>query len=327
MRTLIIILILTFKQLSIFGSCAVDNRTLTELLFENKGTTIFSCKILTMTTPNYDSDRVVISSSLGGIDGTATAEIITVFFGKINSTIITLNTASLLKVGESYLIYTGGEGNTFYCGGSCDSRTHQITHSAENLNELEVLSQFSDIYKNKKSGKYKFLSSTKKILAIGEFNKGIPVKVWKHYYSNGILKSEQDLRTKRSKFYNSNGYILADNIQYKDSSINLSYSNTTKGEINYRWVTIPTEKGSILIMYEYYKNGNLKLCEGQNNLTAGNSTTTDGKTGKYIEGYENGKVKLTGQYKTSKRVGLWKWYNEDGSFYAEFDYKDGTAGQ
>jgi hypothetical protein len=36
---------------------------------------------------------------------------------------------------------------------------------------------------------------------------------------------------------------------------------------------------------------------------------------------------LTGEYKMSKRVGLWKWYNEDGSFYAEFDYRDGTAGQ
>lgn len=280
-----------------------------------------------MTASKYESDNLVISTCGGGIDGTATAEIITVYFGKINSNIVTLNTGSLLKVGESYLIYTGGEGNTFYCGGSCDTRTHKIINSAENLSELDILNQFSEIIKNKKSGKYTFLSSTKKILATGEFKKGIPVNMWKHYYSNGILKTEQDLITKRSKFYNSNGYIIADNIQYKDSSISLSYSTTTNGEINYRWVTIPKEKGSILIMYEYYKNGNLKLYEGQNNLTSGNSTTTDGKIGKYIEGYENGKIKLTGEYKKSKRVGLWKWYNEDGSFYAEFDYKDGTAGQ
>lgn len=280
-----------------------------------------------MTTPKNDNDRVVVSSCGGGIDGTATAEIITVYFGRINSNIITLNTGSFLKVGESYLIYAGGDGNTFSCGGSCDNRTHQITNSPDDLSELRILSQFSDIYKNKKSGKYTFLSSTKNILATGEFKKGITVKTWKHYYSNGILKTQYDLHLKQTKYYNSNGLILSDNKEYKDSTVSLAYSNTNKEQLNYRWVTIPTEKGSILIMYEYYKNGNLKLHEGQNNLTSGNSTTSDGKTGKYIEGYENGKIKLTGEYKMSKRVGLWKWYNEDGSFYAEFDYKDGTAGQ
>ena len=324
MRTLIFILIFALRQLNIFGSCAVDDRTLTEMLFQNKGNTIFSCKILTMTTPKYDNDYVVVSSCGGGIDGTATAEIITVFFGKVDTNIITLKTGSHLSVGKSYLIYTGGDGRSFSCGGSCDNRTHEITNSPENLSELKILSQFADIYKNKRSGKYTFLSSTKIILAIGEFKKGIPVKTWKHYYTNGILKTQYDLYRKQTKYFNSNGSIVSDNKEYKDSTVSLAYSNMT---LNYRWVTIPTEKGSVLIMYEYYKNGNLKLREGQNNLTSGNSTTSDGKTGKYIEGYENGKIKLIGEYKMSKRVGLWKWYNEDGSFYAEFDYKDGTAGQ
>ena len=281
-----------------------------------------------MTTPKNDNDRVVVSSCGGGIDGVATAEIITVYFGRINSNIITLNTGSLLKVGESYLIYTGGDGNTFSCGGSCDYRTHQITNTPDNISELKILSQFSDIYKNKKSGKYTFLSSTKNVLATGEFKKGVTVKTWKHYYSNGILKTQYDLHLKQTKYYNSNGLILSDNKEYKDSTVSLAYSNTTKEQLNYRWVTFPNSKGFITTMYEYYANGNLKLLESTVYINLkGGGTGGEGKIGKYIEGFENGKVKVFGAMNNTKRIGLWKWYNEDGSLYAEYDYKDGITGQ
>lgn len=328
MRTLIFILIFTFQQLNTFSSCGVDDRTLTEMLFQNKAGTIFSCKILTMTTPKYDNDINAVSSCGGGIDGTATAEIIAVFFGKVDTSIITLKTGSNLLIGKSYIIYTTGDGVVFSCGGSCDNRTHQIANSAEDISELKILNQFSDIYKNNKSGKYIFLSSTKKVLATGEFKKGIPVKTWNHYFASGILKTQYDLKFKQTKFYSASGLIIADNIEYKDSSVNLSYSNLVKGQLNYRWVTIKNNNGFITTMYEYYPNSNLKLCESTVYIEVrGGGTTTDGKTGKYIEGYENGKVKVTGELNKSKRLGLWKWYNDDGSFYAEFDYKDGTGGQ
>ena len=120
--------------------------------------------------------------------------------------------------------------------------------------------------------------------------------------------------------------LIVDNVTYKDSSVSLSYSNAG-GWLNYRWVTIPNEKGSILVMYEYFSNGNLKLHESQVNIISGNSTTSDGKTGKYIDGYENGKYRLVGQHHKNRRVGLWTWYNEDGTFFTEFDYKDGSSNQ
>lgn len=325
MRTLIFILIFTLRQLNIFGLCAVDDKTLTEMLFQNKGNTIFSCKILTMTTPKYDNDYIVVSSCGGGIDGIATAEIITVFFGKVDTNIITLKTGSLLSVGKSYLIYTAGDGKSFYCGGSCDNRTHEITNSPENISELKILSQFADIYKNKKSGKYTFLSSTKVILATGEFKKGIPIKTWKHYYSSGIIKTQYDLHRKQTKYYNSNGSIISDNKEYKDSTVSLAYSNT---KLNYRWVTVPNSRGFVTTMYEYYSNGNLKLLESTVYINLkGGGTGGEGKIGKYIEGFENGKIKVIGAMNNTKRTGLWKWYNEDGSLYAEYDYKDGTTGQ
>lgn len=336
MRTVIIFIIFLLRQINVFGSCGFDSRTLTEMLFENKAGTVFSCKILAMTAPKQiisgpDSNGLIresYSSCGGGIDGTATAQIIKVYFGIVDTNVITLKTGSSLIVGKSYLIYTGGSGRVFACGGSCDQRTHQLTDSPENLSELKVLSQFADIYKNKKSGKYTFVSSTKIVLATGEFKKGVPIKTWKHYFADGTLKTENNLQAKRTKTYYANGLILNDNIEYKDSSVSLVYSNVISGQLNYRWVTIPNEKGSILIMYEYYSNGNLKLLDGQQNIIYPNgSASCEGKIGKYVEGFENGKIKLTGEYNKTKRVGLWKWYNEDGSFNAEVDYKDGTGGQ
>lgn len=47
--------------------------------------------------------------------------------------------------------------------------------------------------------------------------------------------------------------------------------------------------------------------------------------GKYISYYENGEVEVEGQYSeiefTNIRVGLWKWYNKDGSLDTENNYK------
>lgn len=289
-----------------------------------------------MTTPKQiisgpDSNGLIresYSSCGGGIDGTATALIIKVYFGIVDTNVITLKTGSSLIIGKSYLIYTGGSGRVFACGGSCDQRMHQLTDSPENVSELKILSQFADIYKNKKSGKYTFLSSTKIVLATGEFKKGVPVKTWKHYFADGTLKTENDLQTKRTKIYYANGFILADNTEYKDSSMSLTFSNLMSGQINYRYVTFPNSKGFVSKMYEYYPNGNLKLCESTVYIEVkGGGTSTDGKTGKYIEGFENGKIKVVGEMNKTKRIGLWKWYNDDGSFNAEFDYKDGTGGQ
>jgi hypothetical protein len=272
MRSLVIVIIFLFNQINSFGCCEADDRTLTEMLFPGKTGTIFSCKILTMTVPKNDGD-LTFTSSTGGIDGTATAQIIKVFFGKIDTSIVTLKTGSHLIIGASYLIYTGGNGKVFVCGGNCDRRTHQLTNSVEEVSELKILSQFADIFKNKKSGKYTFLSSTKKIVAIGEFKKGVPVNTWKHYFETGILKTEQDLKSKHSKFYNADGIILVDNCEYKDSTVSFSYS---KGQLTYRWVTIPNEKGSILIGYEYFANGNLKLLEGQQNISVkGGGTSSE----------------------------------------------------
>ena len=108
----------------------------------------------------------------------------------------------------------------------------------------------------------------------------------------------------------------------------MAYSNSVNGLLNYRWVTVQNKQGFVSTMYEFFPNSNLKLLESTVYIEVKNgSTSTDGKIGKYIEGYENGKIKVLGQLLKTKRIGLWTWYNEDGTVYANVDYKDGTQGQ
>ncbi len=328
MRTIILIIVFLLRLTDGFGICGYDDRTLTQMLFENKAGTIFTCRILTMAVPKQEGDMIVVNACGGGIDGTAMAQIIRVYFGKVDTNVVTLRTESSLEVGKSYLIYTIGEGRLFGCGGHCDQWTHQITDSPEDRSELKILEQFADVYKNKKSGKYTFLSAKKIVLASGEFKKGIPVKTWKHYFADGSLKTEEDLEAKSKKVYSANGLMLVHNVEYKDSSVSLAYSNVVSGRLDYRWVTFPNSKGFVMTMYEYYPNGNLKLCESTVYVgEKGGGISSNGKTGRYIEGYENGKIKVLGAMNHLKRIGRWKWYNDDGSLNAEFDYRDGTGNQ
>ena len=48
---------------SSLGCCIEDNRGLTEMLFQGKPRTVFTCKVLTFSTPNYPGNRVHLADS------------------------------------------------------------------------------------------------------------------------------------------------------------------------------------------------------------------------------------------------------------------------
>ena len=138
MRTLLIILLFAGFYQSSWGCCSDDNRTLTEMLFQGKAGTIFTCKVLTFSTPTYP-DNIIVSSSDGSIDGTAIVEIITVYFGNVDTNIVTLRAGSYMTVGMTYLIYTGGSGRIFGFGGNCDRWSKQVKdNSVTGIDENEL---------------------------------------------------------------------------------------------------------------------------------------------------------------------------------------------
>ena len=327
MRTLLIILLFAGFYQSSWGCCSDDNRTLTEMLFQGKAGTIFTCKVLTFSTPTYP-DNIIVSSSDGSIDGTAIVEIITVYFGNVDTNIVTLRAGSYMTVGMTYLIYTGGSGRIFGFGGNCDRWSKQVKDIPSTTNELLILKQFSDIFKSKISGQFTFKNYKNIVIAEGQFKKGNPTKVWKHYFDNGKIKAEYNLKTNTTSQYYENGFIKNRSTINKNIGFYEQFSDKINSQLTFTDKEVKKDTLTIMTVTEYYDNGSIKNISSQINIIyKGGSVSSTGKTGEYKEYYKNGNLKLQGQYKTDKRIGLWKWYHENGKFNTEFDYKDGTERQ
>lgn len=297
------------------------------MLFQGKSGTIFTCKVLTFSTPTYP-DNIIVSNSDGSIDGTATVEIITVYFGNVDTNIVTLRAGSYMKVGLIYLIYTGGSGRVFGFGGICDRWSKQVKDIPSTTNELLILKQFSDIFKNNISGQFTFKNHKNIVIAEGKFTKGKPTKVWKHYFDNGKIKAMYNLKTNTTSQYYENGFIKNRSTINKNIGFYEQFSEKINGQLTFTDKEVKKEMLTEMTVTEYYDNGNIKNISSQINIiNKGGSVSSIGKTGEYKEYHENGNIKLQGQYKTDKRIGLWKWYHENGKFNTEFDYKDGTGKQ
>jgi len=281
---------------SSFSICALDDRTLTELLFNDYKGTIFSCRILSFYNA-YDEDYSISSE---GIVGFATAEIIEVYFGKVDTNIVKLNTGSYLTVGASYLIFTYGNGHVFSFGGNCDNWSTEINNSPKILNELDIIKQFSNIYKKYLSGKFTFRNSKDIIVAEGKYKKGKAIKLWRHYYDSGIIKAEFDLSKNIVLQYYSNGFIKTKEISNKKSLIFESYCVLLKGEMVLKIIEIKDKSGKVISSINW------------NCIHAH---------------YPNGKLKYTGQLENGKCVGVWKWFNENGELTDEYNSEDGTYKQ
>jgi len=334
MKTLFSILLLVGLIKSSFSCTVIDNKTLTEKLFKGEAVTIFTCKILTIIIPKIDSNTIktfkndsntiiIDEEPNSNISWTATAEIVQVYFGKVDTNIITLKSWSILQIGKTYLVFTSGNGKIF--SGKCDN----IADSPDLAYEVQIIKQFSDIFKNKSTVKFTFTNSKGVIIAEGQYLKGKPIKVWKHFYDNGIIKSEYDLKKNVTSQYLANGFIYSKSTVNKNVVINEQYSNTVNGQVKFKYEEFLNDSGSVMLTYLYYDNGNINNLYGEIFIEnkRSNSSSSTGKTGIYKVYYENGKLKLKGQYDHNRRIGLWKWYNENGTFDAEFDFKDGKGNQ
>jgi antitoxin component YwqK of YwqJK toxin-antitoxin module len=275
-----------------------------------------------MSAPKYQEDQYIISSD-GGIDGTATVEIIEVYFGKIDTTIVTLKTRWLLETNKIYLIYSEGSGRIFGCGGRCDKWSKKVTDNPSSIFELQILKRFSMIFRNKTTGSFSFFDSTGVLLAKGKFKQGRPVKLWKHYSEDGKLKTAFDLKKNITYYYSTNGYLIRKSTVTENIAVFEDYLDTLNGKLSNKVVETKNDSGLIMQVFKYYVNGNLKSLSGEVHVNINGGSESKGMTGIYEEYFENGKLKLKGQYHKNNRVGIWRWFHENGEFNSQFDYKNG----
>lgn len=66
-------------------------------------------------------------------------------------------------------------------------------------------------------------------------------------------------------------------------------------------------------LIRYYSNGDNKKFE--------EVYKKGDKNGNYRHWYKNGKLKVVGTYSKNHRIGLWKWYKENGDLEYAFNYK------
>lgn len=275
-----------------------DDRSLTEKLFKGNPGTVFTCKVLTFTPQTY-SAGTSLKMSDGSINARATVQIIKVYFGAIDTSVITLKANSPLSVNNSYLIYAYENGHEYSFGSECDRWSKPFSTSADFVDEVRLLEEFAVIHRNKKSGKFTFKNGNGTVLATGTYKRGVPAKTWKHYYNSGIIKAELDYQTGTTKKYSPMGSITAHNIGNKN-----------------------------IATYEYFGSGKLKIVRSWEKVDISDMdtiVTADGED--YKEYYESGVLRVEGVSVGIKRIYIWRWYNEDGTLYAEFDYKNGIGNQ
>jgi antitoxin component YwqK of YwqJK toxin-antitoxin module len=116
---------------------------------------------------------------------------------------------------------------------------------------------------------------------------------WK-FFDNDLIVYEGDYLHDRKKGYWREYYISGHELyvgKYKNDKANgiwKIYSSNNK-----KFYEIPKLDKKYLIKVIKYKEGKLN--------------------GRYVEFYSNGQVKTLGNYILNKKIGLWKYYNSDGS--------------
>ncbi len=300
----------------------VDSRTLTEKVYTgNIPWTIFSCKVI-MEIKSKDSVKTVKAQPNRNAHTfdqytpqptvLTKVEIISVYFGKIDSSFVLLRTEGhnpKLEVDKTYLIFCPtGKGWKVLDG------SRQINGIADSTSEILLLKQFEDVFKNKKTGAFTFKNSKGIVMAEGSYKKGKAVGVWKHYYNNGIIKTESDPENNITKAYYTNGFIAEKSTMTKLQQSTERYSSSVNGLINYKRTLTTTDTGSVMVDFKYYNSGKLKSTLS---MTNGNQNKMY-----FVEYYENGKERKEGNVFYTRKTGVWKKYNESGEL-TEFDYGKG----
>jgi len=231
-----------------------------------------------------------------------------------------------MPVDSSYIIYTIND--TSY-NQNYMWLSKQLKQTTAIKKEIETLKTFASIFSKKKSGHFIFKDYNNNIMAEGKYKKGKPNGVWKNFNEKGVLISLESFKKNAYKTYYLNGNLSSSITTYKDSTVTENYVDKPMLQFSYKTVTIKNDTGYIEINLNFNKEG---CIIDKRTALAVYIKNRGGIAGRGLHGncqdfYLNGQLKLNAQYLLHRRVGCWTWYNEDGTFNAEWDYKDGKAPQ
>ncbi|HEX4958876.1 MAG TPA: hypothetical protein VFV46_11910 [Lacibacter sp.] len=135
--------------------------------------------------------------------------------------------------------------------------------------------------------------------------------VWKFYFENGKLKSEDTY---------DNGKLNGLVTEYFENG-NLRYKSAYADDklVGVKEIYHPNGK---LAGRENFKDG--KFLNNGDFFDENGNTTLQFGTGYRVDYFANGKLSFKGNYRNGKRDGLNSWYNETGKPKSEFNYSNGV---
>lgn len=318
--TLLTIISLVFLDKVQATTCTGDPRTLTERLFNDDQGKIFICKVISVKTPEIPRDHFNDNFDYGS----AQVEITEVYFGSIDTTHLEIKLGSTMTVGEHYLLYAPENYPGYYYGGECERWSKPITQKPEIQHEIKLLNQFASLKGNMATGHFIFHDMDSAVLAQGHFREGKAVGRWKHYDNKGAIRAFYDLDRQLTIEYFPSGNMETKRILGEDSSTHVRYYPRVKNQPLYIQVNVPHDSGTSITVYAYYANGILHYKYFNNAFKRDGYSTTE-KEGAYRANYENGQVKLSGQFLHDRVTGLWKCYGSEGELVFEYDYTIGKS--
>ncbi|MBL4656534.1 MAG: hypothetical protein JKX73_00930 [Flavobacteriales bacterium] len=256
-----------------------------------------------------------------------------VFFGRVDSNIVTLKTGTRgsstggwrLPENSEWLIYTAGKGKVFGAGGICDRRSKKASDTKKFQRELEFIRTIRDVRKNKRTRKIELFYANNNPSAQGQFKKGKPDGNWKHYYENGKLKTEENYLNGEydgeHKEYSKYGLIEKELLYQKgEVLIGSTYTYDRKDPIKNTKINKFTPEGHMTTTKKYHSNDKLALVYSIL-YAKGNSSITN-MQGQWTKYYESGQVQETGKYDNNKKVGFWVTYSQDGTLTSKENYSN-----
>jgi len=190
-----------------------------------------------------------------------------------------------------------------------------------NHNEKKVLIEEGFLDKNNaKIGKWiKYDIRTGYITKEGSYLKGKKNGIWKLYYNK---KLTQEKKYHNDTIISEKGFFLDGNLKY------IHYYKDTKSDGKWLYYHKPNilgsftkyKNGKIIVLKDYYKNGDLKFHSKKNKITSylkGNKVFSEkyldkGKLSKILTYYFNGRVKKSVEYNSNQRIVKITEYYKDG---------------
>jgi len=166
-----------------------------------------------------------------------------------------------------------------------------------------------------KVGKWKYFFIEGKLEQEGRYVSDNPDGLWIWYYEDGQIRKEEEYVR---------GLEDGPSVEYDITGKVISKGNYVEGEKEGEWFFELADYRELGKYFEGERIGDWKHYYVQSNTLKFEGAYANGlEEGKHVWYYPDGKVDITGYFKSGLKEGIWDFYDEEGNKYLSIEYKLG----